>query len=214
MNITVFGANGQIGQQLLNVALENGDKVKAIVRREGALDLIHPNLEVIIANYNDEAQVTAAITGQDAVVSTLGPSLNGGRKVTSLPIRDAHEVILRVIEQTGVKRLITLGTPAIKSNQDKKQIATILPAIMPRLFFPPGHAEMKGVEALVKASKVDWTVIRIINPNVKNDGNGYTTSLGDSKAKFNVSRKNVAQCMYDAIRKEEWIGKMPIVFNK
>jgi len=214
MNITVFGANGQIGQHLLNVALQNGDKVKAVVRREGALELKHPNLEVIVANYNDEVQVTAAITGQDVVVSTLGPNLNGGRKITSLPIRDAHEIILRAIEKVGVKRFITLATPAVKSEQDKKQIATIMPALMPKLFFPPGHAEMKGVEALVKGSKVDWTVVRIINPNVKTDGNGYTTSLGDSKAKFNVSRKNAATCMYDAIRKPEWIGKMPIVFNK
>lgn len=122
--------------------------------------------------------------------------------------------MLRVMEKSGVKRFITLGTPAIKSAQDKKQVATIMPALMPKLFFPPGYAEMKGVEALVKASKVDWTVIRIINPNVKTDGNGYTTSLGDSKAKFNVSRKNAATCMYDAISKSEWIGKMPIVFNK
>lgn len=214
MNITIFGANGQIGQQLLNIALQNGDTVKAVVRREGVIEMTHPNLQVIVANYNDEVQVTEVIADQNVVISTLGPNLNGGRKVTSLPIRDAHEVILRVMEKTGVKRFITLATPAIKSAQDKKQIATILPAIMPKLIFPPGHAEMKGVEALVKGSKVDWTVVRIINPNVKTDGNGYTTSLGDSKAKFNVSRKNTAQCMYDAIRKHEWIGKMPIVFNK
>ena len=214
MNLTVFGANGQIGQQFLQVALQNGDKVKAVVRREGALDMTHPNLEVIVANYNNEEHVTAAIEGQDAVISTLGPNLNGGRKVASLPIRDAHGVILRVMEKTDVKRFITLATPAIKSAQDKKQVATILPALMPKLLFPPGHAEMKGVEALVKASKVDWTVVRIINPNVKTDGNGYTTSLGDTKAKFSVSRKNAATCMYDAIRKKDWIGKMPIVFNK
>ena len=214
MNLTIFGANGQIGQHLLNIALQNGDKVKAVVRREGALEMTHPNLEVVVANYNDEAQVTQIIAGQDAVVSTLGPNLNGGRKITSLPIRDAHEVILRVMEKTGVKRFITLATPAVKSAQDKKQMATVMPALMPKLFFPSGHAEMQGVEALVKASKVEWTVVRIINPNVKTDGNGYTISLGDSKAKFNVSRKNAATCMYDAIHKSEWIGKMPIVFNK
>lgn len=214
MNITVFGANGQIGQQLLNIALQNGDQVKAVVRREGALEITHPNLAIVVADYNDEAQVAAVIAGQDAVISTLGPSLNGGRKITNLPIRDAHEVILRMMEKTGGNRFITLGTPAIKSDQDKKQIATIMPALMPKLMFPPGHAEMKGVEALIKASQVDWTVIRIINPNVKTGGNGYTTSFGDTKAKFGVSRKNAAQCMYDAIRQSEWIGKMPIVFNK
>lgn len=111
MNITVFGANGQIGQQLLNIALQNGDKVKAVVRREGALNLTHPNLEIIIANYNDEAQVTAVITGQDAVVSTLGPSLNGGRKVTSLPIRDA-QIAPRPVQKKLPMWIGVGGTPA------------------------------------------------------------------------------------------------------
>ena len=99
MNITIFGANGQIGQQLLNIALQNGDTVKAVVRREGVIEMTHPNLQVIVANYNDEVQVTEVIADQDVVISTLGPNLNGGRKVTSLPIRDAHEVILRVMEK-------------------------------------------------------------------------------------------------------------------
>lgn len=83
---TPIGANGQIGQQFLNIALQNGDKVKAVVRRAGALEMTHHNLEVIVANYNDEAQVTKAIEGQDTVVSTLGPNLNGGRKITKTVI--------------------------------------------------------------------------------------------------------------------------------
>ncbi|MCD1159582.1 NAD(P)-dependent oxidoreductase [Peribacillus frigoritolerans] len=212
MNITVFGANGQIGQQLINIALQNGDTVKAFVRRKGALNYSHPNLTIIVGSLADEKNVTKAIQGQDAVISTLGPHLNGGRKVKELPIRNAHEMILKVMEAQGVKRFITLATPSAKSNVDKKQIATVIPALMPKLFFPPGYQEMKGIERLVNTSKVDWTVVRIINPNVKTDGNGYTISFGDTEAKMNVSRKNVARCMYDAIN--EWIGKMPIVFNK
>lgn len=214
MNITVFGANGQIGQEFLRTSLNNDDKVKAVIRREGALEMTHPNLEIIIMDYNNEIQMKDVVAGQDAVVSTLGPNLNGGRKIKNLPIRDAHEIILKVMEEAGVKRFITLGTPAVKSGHDKKQMATIIPAVMPKLFFPPGHAEMKGVEKLVKKSTAEWTVVRIINPNAKTDGNGYTVSLGDTKAKFNVSRKNAAKCMYDAINKKEWIGTMPIVFNK
>lgn len=214
MNITLFGANGQIGQQFINIALQNGDKVKAFVRREGALKLTHENLEIFVRSLRDEKKITESIQEQDAVVSTLGPNLNGGRKVKELPIRDAHEMILKVMEAQDVKRFITLATPAAKSNADKKQIATVIPSLMPKLFFPPGYLEMKGIEELVNASKVDWTVVRIINPNVKTDGNGYTISFGDSKAKMSVSRKNAARCMYDAIRQNEWIGKMPIVFNK
>lgn len=214
MNITVFGANGQIGQQLLNVALQNGDKVKAVVRRRGAFEMTHPNLEIVVANYTNEEQVTAAIEGQDAIVSTLGPSLSMSRKVNELPITAAHETILNVMQQQGVRRLITLATPTIKSAFDQKQAVTVMPSIMAKMMFPTGAAEMQAISKLIHESKVDWTVIRIVNPNTNKHGNGYAVTLGDTKGKFTVSRKNVAACMYDAINKSEWIGKMPIVFNK
>ena len=214
MRLTLFGANGQIGQQFIETALQNGDSVKAVVRREGVLKIEHPNLEVIKVDLNDKKQVTTAIQGQDAVVSTLGPHLNGGRKIVSLPIKDAHEMIVNVMEETGVKRLITLATPAIKAKEDKKQLATLIPSNLPKLFSPPAHAEITGVKNAVTTSSTDWTIVRIINPNIKTDGNGYTVSFGDTKAKFGVSRKNAAQCMYDALRNNKWIGKMPIVFNQ
>ncbi|MFC9540284.1 NAD(P)-dependent oxidoreductase [Lysinibacillus sp. NPDC056959] len=214
MNITVFGANGQIGRQLITIALQNGDVVKAVVRRDGALDMTHPNLETIVVDYNNHEQMTNVIAGQDAVVSTLGPSLSMSRKVLGLPITKAHDMILRVMEEHGVKRLITLATPTLKSKDDKKNAVTIMPSIMAKILFPIGYAEMKAIEKLIHKSNVDWTVVRIINPNVNKDGNGYAISFGDTPGKTNVSRKNVAACMFEALRKDEWIGKMPIVYNK
>lgn len=214
MNITVFGANGQVGQHFIQIALRNGDNVKAFIRREGALTMQHPKLEVIVGSLTDEQQVAAAIRGQDAVVSTLGAPLSMSRKVKDLPITKAHETILRVMEQLDVKRFITLATPTIRSTFDQKQLVTVMPSIMAKQLFPTGYAEMKAIGQLIVKSKVDWTVVRIANPNTNNDGKGYAISFGDTKGKFTVSRKNTAQCMYDGIRKQEWIGKMPIVFNK
>lgn len=60
MNIIVFGANGKIGQHFIQIALQNGDHVKAYVRREGALTMQHPNLETIVGSLTDEQQVAAA----------------------------------------------------------------------------------------------------------------------------------------------------------
>lgn len=68
-------------------------------------------------------------------------------------------------------------------------------------------------EKLKKNSKLDWTVVRIINPNVKTNGKGYSVSFGDTRGKMNVSRVYVAKCMLDARMKDEWIHKMPIVYN-
>jgi cyclopropane fatty-acyl-phospholipid synthase-like methyltransferase len=78
-------------------------------------------------------------------------------------------------------RFITLATPSIRSDDDKKQIATVIPDFIAKLLFPNGYREMKMIEQLIKKSTLDWTVVRIINPNVKHSTNGYGFSLGDTR---------------------------------
>lgn len=85
---------------------------------------------------------------------------------------------------------------------------------MARLLYPTGYQEMKAIETLIHGSSLDWTVVRIVNPNVKSNGAGYAVSFGYTKGKMNVSRFNVAMCMLDAASRDDWIHKMPIVFNR
>lgn len=214
MKITIFGANGQIGQLLVHQALEAGHEVTAYTRRANALDLQHEKLQIVVGDVTDRDKLREVIAGRDAVLSTLGPKMSRKRNVTELPIADGHKAIISVMEEIGPKRFITLATPAISAKEDIKQVATILPAFMPKTFMPSAYAEMREIAKLLQTTKLDWTVVRIINPNVKTDGNGYDISFGDTKSKMGVSRYNAAKCMLDAVSKDEWIYKMPIVFNK
>ncbi|KOR87154.1 NAD(P)H-binding protein [Peribacillus frigoritolerans] len=214
MKLTIFGANGAIGQLVVKEALQNGDQVIAYVRRENALPISHENLKIVVGNLDDSKKIEEVIASSNAVISALGPSLDKSRKIKALPIAAAHQTIIKVMQKLDKKRLITLGTPTIKAKEDRSQVITILPRIMAKLLFPTGYQEMKRIEQLVKQSRLDWTVVRIINPNVKHVEKGYNISLGDTKGSMNVSRENVAKCLFDMTRKNEYIQKMPIVFNK
>ncbi|WP_242450825.1 NAD(P)H-binding protein [Priestia endophytica] len=213
MKVTIFGATGQIGQLLVTQALQAGYEVTAYSRRPNALNIEHEKLQIIVGDLTDQGKLREAILERDVVVSALGPVLSMKRQVLDLPIAEAHKAIISVMKEYGPKRFITLATPTISAKEDVKQLITQLPSIMAKLLFPTGYAEMKAIEKLIKNSKLDWTVVRIINPNVKTNGNGYSVSLGDTKGKMNVSRYNVAKCMLEATQKDEWVHKMPIVFN-
>ncbi|CAM3205990.1 SDR family oxidoreductase [Paenibacillus taichungensis] len=213
MKLTIFGATGQIGQIVVNQALQAGYDVTAYSRRPDALSIDHKNLHIVVGNLTDREKIKKAIKGSDAVLSALGPALSMKRKVSDLPIAEAHKAIISVMEEIGLKRFITLATPTIQATEDVKQLVTVLPSIMAKILYPTGYAEMKAIEKLIRNSILNWTVVRIINPNVKTIGNGYAVSFGDTKGKMNVSRYNAAKCMLDAAQKDEWIHKMPIVFN-
>jgi putative NADH-flavin reductase len=214
MNITIFGASGAIGQLLTQLALDNGDFVTAYVRNPKKISLKHPNLSLVQGELSDASTIDKAVAKSDVVISTLGPASDMSRKLKGTPIADGHELIIRAMKKLNKKRLITLATPALQSDDDKKNISTILPGVLAKVFLPNGHAEMKKMEGLIKQSSLDWTVVRIINPNVKHNGQSYDYSLGDKPAKFGVSRENVAKLMYSAARDNQLIRKMPIIYNK
>ena len=213
MKITIFGATGQIGQLLVTQALEAGYDVTAYSRRSNALNIEHEKLQIVVGDLTDRGKLREAISGRDIILSALGPALSMKRQVSDLPIAEAHKAIISVMNEYGIKRFITLATPTISAKEDVKQLVTGLPSIMARILYPTGYAEMKAIESVIKNSNLNWTVVRILNPNVKTNENGYSLSFGDTKGKMNVSRYNVAKCMLEATQKDEWIHKMPIVFN-
>ena len=214
MNITLFGASGAIGRLVIQQAIQNGDCVTAYVRREDSISIRHKGLKIIVGELSNQSKMEEAIADADVVISTLGPELDTSRKVKSLPIANGHKMIIRIMEKMNKKRLITLGTPTVKAKEDKKQLITVLPGIMAKILYPTGYQEMKEIEQLIKQSTLDWTVVRIINPNLKHRGKDYKISLGDTKGKMGVSRDNVAQCMYDIAKNNTYHKQMPIVFNE
>ncbi|WP_405152454.1 NAD(P)H-binding protein [Paenibacillus sp. FSL K6-0108] len=96
----------------------------------------------------------------------------------------------------------------------RKTCPRYFPGVLAKILLPNGYAEMKKMEGMIKESNLDWTVVRIINPNVKYTGQSYDYSFGDKSAKLSVSRENVAKFMYSAARDNQLIRKMPIIYNK
>jgi uncharacterized protein len=73
MRITVLGASGGTGRQLVAQALQRGHQVDALVRDPGRAGLpAGPRLTVHQADVRDAASVAAAITPESVVVSGLG----------------------------------------------------------------------------------------------------------------------------------------------
>ncbi len=76
MIITIFGATGLVGKQLVQQALFRGHTIKAFGRNVfTALDMDEKNLQLIKGALFDEKDVLSAIKGSDAVLSSFGGDL-------------------------------------------------------------------------------------------------------------------------------------------
>lgn len=115
MTITIFGATGMVGKQLVREALIIGHHVKAFGRNVFTADFpSNKNLEVISGTLFDEDQVFRALQGSDAVISVVGGSIDGVDKTRSLGMKN----IVKQMEKAGVKRIIALGGKGILDSED------------------------------------------------------------------------------------------------
>ena len=130
MKLTVFGATGGVGRELVTQALDAGHQITAYVRNPGKVDLTHPNLTVIAGQLTDREAVQRAVHGADAVISALGPSLS--RKATGMPLVDGTRTSLDAMAAEGVERYIGIATPSMRDARDTPSLLGRIVPIMGR----------------------------------------------------------------------------------
>ncbi|MVN91286.1 NmrA family NAD(P)-binding protein [Mucilaginibacter aquatilis] len=100
--IVVVGATGNLGELICHELINKGAFVKALVRVESQSEKIEKlnasGVDVIIVNYDDSSQLSAACEGADCVISALA----GLRDV----IVTAQTHLLNAAVQAGVPRFI------------------------------------------------------------------------------------------------------------
>ena len=159
MKIVVFGAAGPTGRQLIEQSLAAGHKVTAVTRRAGGLEP-RAGLTVVPADVADPAAVERVVAGGDAILSSLGVPLSR-KPVTVYSGGNAN--ILAAMGRQGVKRLVTVSSsvmdPAWRPTGEHF-FNYVMDPLMNRPMGRTAHDDMRRMEALVRASDLDWTIVR------------------------------------------------------
>jgi putative NADH-flavin reductase len=204
MRLIIFGSTGSIGQQLVLQALSLGHTVTAFARSKSKLqDIDHDHLTIYEGDVLDPASVEKAVKGHDAVLCALG----AGRKgcVRSEGTRN----IIRAMEKAGVKRLICEST--LGAGDSKGNLNFFWKYIMFGWFLKEAYADHELQEKYVKASALDWTIVR---PAAFTDGKAtgnyqHGFSSNDKSLKLKISRADVAMFMLMQLTTNEYMRKTP-----
>ncbi|MGZ3600042.1 MAG: NAD(P)-dependent oxidoreductase [Ktedonobacterales bacterium] len=157
MKLTVFGATGGTGAYVVRMALEAGHLVTAVARNPERVDIRHENLRVLRGDVLDFASVDQAVSGQDAVISCIG-STRGQKPVTTYSA--GTDNILRAMQAHGVKRFLCISAnPLVVGNGDLLLDRIVLKPIV-RQIFKESYADLRRMEAEVRRSGLNWTIMR------------------------------------------------------
>lgn len=209
MRIAVFGATGGIGKNVVRFALNQNYYVNAYVRNPKKMDIHDEKLTVYEGMVSDYCAMKEAMKRCDAVVIALGISMKFGYRDTASI--EAHENIIRIMQELGIRRLIDWSTPSVKDEKDTKSFITIIPGIMAGLFLPKAKKVLLEVSGQVKHSNLDWTIVRFMAPKDTAYTGNVKVSFGEKKLKFAISRADIGAFMVQQIESDEYLYRMPII---
>jgi uncharacterized protein YbjT (DUF2867 family) len=205
MKIAIFGATGGTGRQVVKQALAAGHEVTALARDPSQLDVSDPNLTVVAGSVLDAAPVQQVLQGADAAVVSLGNTANNPDYVVS----QGTQVILDAIAALGGPRRI-LVVSSLGVGESKDQVPFAFKMLMKTALRKPME-DKERQEAMVKASGLDWTIVR---PGGLTNGPAtgqYKSGLDPKISAGQVARADVAAFVLLQLTDDTYVLKAPAI---
>ena len=206
MKLTIFGATSYSGRFLVEKALAAGHEVTAFVRDPSKLEVTNERLKVVAGDALNAAQVEKAISGSDAVLSTLGPK----GKPAVMAARSTRNIVDEM-EKHGVKRLVVVSVAGISVPQDKRGVNLVSALI--RLLLKDVFIDRENQLKVLEESSLDWIAVRV--PRLTDDPatGSVKAFFGNASPAMKVTRADLADFMLKQLASDQWCRQAPILSN-
>ncbi len=199
MKISLLGATGRVGKAFLELALEEGHEVKALVRNAEKLTIQHQNLHIFTGNVLNLNDLQLAISQTDIVISTLGT--DGGYTLSQ-----GTANLLQIMRKESLGRVITIGTAGILDSRAETSMYRFQSSESKRKLTRASEEHLKAY-FMLKNAGFEWTII-------------CPTYLPDREKKGvyrqeknrlpidgrEISVKDTAQCVFDEMNNKHFLN--------
>jgi len=208
MQITILGAAGRIGKEVVRQALKAGYTVKVLVRNPDKLGDLNEKVEIIQGNLLDPLSVGKAMNGSKVVINLSGAAKEPDQ-VTKF--QGIGKILVEKLKEQGISRLINISAAvAILPGESLEFRRKVL-----RLITYTFYREMKQVqdtvmEIILKEKDINWTLIR---PAFITDKTGTGNIVTNDKKLpgLSVTLQDLGKFIVDQVGSTEWIRKAPMI---
>jgi putative NADH-flavin reductase len=198
----VFGATGRMGHLLVGQALDSGHTVTAYARNPERLRIGHPNLSVLAGELDNDEAVLAAVQGADAVIEGVGAVSDGTRR------------IIAAMDKTGVRRLVAVSTCSVTDPQDLPDAKFKALAQFVKTAAPTPYQEVRRAAEFVRASGLDWTLVRVAKLNDKKAAGRIKAGYyGHGVVGLSITRADMATFLLDQVGNLTYLHQAPAISN-
>lgn len=167
-------------------------------------------MNVVIGDVRDPAAVRATISGSDAVIQCLGVGGLGDGRPNSL-VPDATALILEEMKAAGQRRIVCMGNVGVPGSGAEFLRFVIVPLLARKLI--PIVASKIQMEAILRASDVDWTVVRLPALTERPDRKHVKVSAKGRAVGLTVTIGDAADFMLDIIENQQFFAAPVSIAN-
>ncbi|MFG2649893.1 NAD(P)-dependent oxidoreductase [Streptomyces sp. NPDC048436] len=196
MKLTVFGATGGVGGEIVRQALAAGHEVTAVVRDPSRLSATGEGLEVFRADLTDPESLRAAVAGRDAVLSGLGARKKADAGIAAELTRS----VVRAMEAEGVRRLVVVSAAPVGPPAERQPVVDRIAGVLVSKILKSVYDDLRAMEAGLARSTTDWTAVRPPRLQDKPATGVYRKVVGGTPASGRfIGRADVAHAMLSVI---------------
>ncbi|CAG9619950.1 SDR family oxidoreductase [Sutcliffiella rhizosphaerae] len=187
MKVTVVGANGQIGKQLVRLLKESGHTPIAMVRKQEQVDeFSKEGIESVLADLEGPvSDLVEAFKGSEAIVFTAGSGGSTGLDKTLLIDLDGAVKTIEAAEHIGVKRYVMVS--ALQANNREKWNKDIRPYYVAKHY----------ADEMLIASDLDYTIVR--PGGLLNESGTGKVKVAENVEKGSIPREDVAKVLLEIL---------------
>ena len=209
MKVIVFGATGTVGRLAVQDLLQADHEVSAFARSPQKLDFADANLRLIAGDAFKAADVSQAIEGHDAVVVALGAGMSRSSMIRSKGTLN----VINAMQLHGVRRLVIQST--LGAHESWSNLNFFWKRIMFGALLRPVFKDHELQESLVRASGLDWTIVR---PGAFTDGpakGGYKEDFPPSERNLSlkIPRADIARFLTKQVADLTYLGRAVAISN-
>jgi uncharacterized protein YbjT (DUF2867 family) len=220
MKVTIIGATGGVGRQLLAQAVDAGHDITVVVRNPAKLSGVLANsaARVVAADLaaTDPQVLESAIAGADAVLSALGPHSNADAGIAA----PGTAAIVAAMRAAGVRRIVAISASPVattpspghpdlpKGDPGDGLFMRHVGVRIAKTLFGKVYDDLARMEDVLRDSGLDWTVLRPPQLTGKPFTGKYRTAVGRNvRGGWSIPRADVADCMLAVLGQPDTIGQ-------
>ena len=210
MEITIFGASGALGQEILSQALSAGHTITVLVRSTTRLPFSVLNRITVVEGdaLNEHDVARALISNPQAVMFAIGVKKHSPENLCT----DATKIITNKMKDLGLRKFIWCGGGSTLVAEDNITFGAKLVERIAKIFMPRKHHDKTNQYQLLKRlTGIDWIGIRPLQMKKGSLKGQYQLGFDPFSGFSSISFADCAHAMLNMIEDDTWVGTAPII---